>query len=56
MLSNLLLTIRNKDKRQIMRMKEMRGSVACRDIPEEWGVRRDTANTSRTKISSLKVI
>ena len=54
--TKLLLPIRNRDKRQIMRIQEVRGNVACVDIPEEWGVSRDTANSSRIKIWSLKVI
>ena len=34
----------------------MRGDVACVDIPEEGGVRRDTVNFLRIKIWSLKVL
>ena len=33
----------------------MRGDVACVDIPEEWGIRRDTANSPQIKIFSPKI-
>ena len=31
------------------------GDLACVDIPEEWGIRRDTANSPRIKVCSPKI-
>ena len=50
--TKLLLTIRNRGKRQIVRIYGVRGYLAFVDIPEEWGIMRDTANSPRIKICS----